>query len=113
MLAGKLQQRIAFDSRAVTDDGAGNHRADWVNQFSLWARRRYDSGREAVEAAKLSGIVGVTLVVRNFPNSRRIGTDWRCRDPRTGEVFNIRAILPSETPDYIVLKCDKGAASDG
>lgn len=113
MLAGKLRERLAFDSRAVTNDGAGNHRADWVEQFSLWARRRFDGGQEAVQAAKLTGIVGATITVRDSVKARMIGTDWRCRDPRTGDVFNIRAILPSEWPEFINLKVDKGAASDG
>jgi head-tail adaptor len=105
---GILKERIEFSKRIVTDDGHGNERSDFTPQFVIWARRKFLVGGEAVQSARLTGTTPVLLQVRATSWTRQITSDWRARDERTNEKFNIRSVTPSEDKTHIDFLCDMG-----
>lgn len=109
--AGDLRERFAFDTRSSVSDGAGNRRGQWNEQFVVPAQRGYLRGGESVVAARLEGRSPALLTIWSSVESRRITTDWRCRDVRSGEEFNIRAVTPRQTLDFIDLLVEKGVAT--
>lgn len=86
--AGDLRHRVAFDMRAVVDDGAGNERGAWQEQFSRRAAFTYAGGGESVMAARLEGRGVMKVRVRSCSQTRAIRQDWRMRDTRTGAFIN-------------------------
>ena len=95
----KLSGRVSFAARSIVDDGYGNERGDWVDQFTVWAGITYLRGSEAVIASRLEGKQPAVMRVRVSPQTRLITTDWRATDLRTGEVYNIATKV--ETPDRV------------
>jgi SPP1 family predicted phage head-tail adaptor len=110
MTAGPLRQRFAFDERVIDADGYGNERGTWVERFRVWAQRMMLRGGEDVLAARLEGRAPAVIVVRATTDARRVTTDWRARDLRSGQVFNVRAVTPRERRDYLDFLCETGVA---
>ncbi|GGD30797.1 head-tail adaptor protein [Aureimonas glaciei] len=108
--AGQLRERFAFDGPTEVDDGYGGVVAGFGEQFSVAARRQYLRGGEAVQAARLQGKQPVILTVRRSSQTEAITTQWRARDARTGEVFNIRSIEPSEDRSGFDILAEAGVA---
>ncbi|WP_143088132.1 head-tail adaptor protein [Nitratireductor indicus] len=50
------------------------------------------------------------ISVRAAADTRDVATDWRIRDVRTGEVFNIRAIEVTPNRQYVDLLVESGVA---
>lgn len=96
--AGELRERFIFEVRedlsndSPPGDGFGNMQGGWQPQFTVWAKYHPLRGTESVMASRLQGRQPAILTVRASSQTRRITTDWRCRDKRTGEAFNIRSI---------------------
>jgi head-tail adaptor len=110
MKAGKRSHRFAFDKRKTESDGAGNTIGAWEQQFVTWASRLDLRGGENVMAARLEGRKPVVIGVLRETRTVAVTTDWRCRDARTGETFNIRSIQPGEKRDMIEFLCEAGVA---
>lgn len=110
MKAGELRQRFSFASRQVTNDGMGNEQGEWVPQFEAAGKRTVLRGGEQVMADRLGGREPAIITIRHSIQARQVTTDWRCTDFRTGEIFNIRQVMPSEKRDFIELLVDKGVA---
>jgi head-tail adaptor len=123
MDAGKLNERIAFDSRGPVAADApddGNTQGDFVERFVLWTRRTYRGGSEAVIASRLEGRQPVFLMVRASSFSRQITTDWQARDTRsgkfiggrwTGVTYEIKAINLTEDRAWYLITAETGTAS--
>lgn len=110
--AGELRHRIAFERREEVDDGYGNVQADYVQQFVVWAGVQARFGGETVTAARLSGQQPLTITVRRSSQTAQITPDWRARDARTGEIYNIRSIAdPTDAGAYLELLCQSGVAT--
>ncbi|MBR0855663.1 phage head closure protein [Bradyrhizobium liaoningense] len=110
--AGALRHRMAFDRREDVDDGYGNVQADFVEQFVVWAGVEARFGGEMVTAARLAGQQPLTITVRRNAQTARITTEWRARDVRSGEVYNIRSIAdPSDRGAFLELLCQAGIAT--
>lgn len=82
--AGDLTSRLAFDSQAGVDDGLGGKTVAWSEQFQRSAKIIYQSGNEAVQAARLAGRSIYKVKLRNDSGTRQISTNWRARDVRHG-----------------------------
>ncbi|NTG48973.1 head-tail adaptor protein [Agrobacterium rhizogenes] len=108
--AGDLFFRVAFDKRVVIDDGAGNKRGDWQEQFQMRAGYAHLRGGEAVMAYRLQGRHSQVAFVRSSSLSRLVTTDWRLRDIRTGIAFNIRDVTPSDDRLWLDFLCQSGVA---
>jgi SPP1 family predicted phage head-tail adaptor len=110
--AGALRHRIAFDRRESADDGYGNTKADFVEQFVVWAGVEARFGGEAVTAARLSGQQPLTITVRRSEQTAQITPDWRARDTQSGEIYNIRSIAdPTDRAAFLELLCQSGVAT--
>jgi len=110
--AGALRHRFAFDRRETVDDGYGNTQAEFVEQFVVWAGVQARFGGETVTAARLAGQQPVTVTVRKSEQTAQINPDWRARDVRSGEIYNIRSIAdPDDSGAFLDLLCQTGAAA--
>lgn len=108
--AGDLKHRVAFDKRGVSSDGAGGNTAAFAEQFVVWAGYTHLRGGESVIAARLEGRHVQVVRVRASSTTRQVTTDWRIRDRRTQDVFNIRDITPTEDRAFIDFLCESGVA---
>ncbi len=108
--AGDLYYRVAFDKRVQVDDGAGNTEGDWEEQFSCRAAYRHLRGGESIMAGRLQGKHTQVIIVRASAQTRTVSTDWRARDVRNGDVFNIRDITHETDRLWISMLCEKGVA---
>lgn len=109
--AGDLFYRVAFDRKGQGSDGAGGRSTDFVEQFCCRAAFVHLRGGEAVQAARLQGQHTQVIRVRSAVLTRGVTTDWRIRDVRTGEVFNIRDVSPGLDRQFIDFLCQKGVAT--
>lgn len=112
MTAGELRYRFRFESRRTISDGAGNERAEFLAQFTVWTGYQPLRGGESVTAARLEARVPAILKIRNSLQARQIGSDWRAVNDRTGEIYAIRE-APQETPDraYLEMLVEGGVAA--
>jgi SPP1 family predicted phage head-tail adaptor len=111
MKAGELRERFQFAFRVETHDGLGNKQGEWVEQFTVWAKKVMLRGGENVMASRLQGRAPAVLTIRYSIQASAISTDWRCTDTRTSEVFNIRQATVSPKRDFIDLLCEAGVAA--
>lgn len=108
--AGDLYYRVAFDKRIDADDGLGNTVSDWQEQFQCRAAYRHLRGGESVMAGRLQGKHTQVIIVRASSQTRQVTTDWRVRDVRNGDVFNIRDVTHETDRAWVSLLCEKGVA---
>jgi SPP1 family predicted phage head-tail adaptor len=110
--AGELRHRIVFEKRGTSDDGYGNEQTTFEEQFTIAAKVQAKFGGEAVTAARLTGEQPVTITVRQSAQTLQITPDWRCRDARSGEIYNIRSIVdPDDRRAWLELLCQSGVAT--
>lgn len=111
MEAGNLDQRFTFLSREVIDDGYGNEvSGPFEDRFTVWAGVTYLRGSETVMASRLEGRQPVVIAVRQSANTRSITTDWKARNARTDEVYNIRTIVPTKDRAGFEITAESGVA---
>lgn len=110
MRAGKLRERFAFSRRNDVDDGIGNNQGEWIEDPPVSAELTWLRGGESVMANRLSGRSPAIVKIRYCIAASQITTDWRCRDTRSGEVFNIRQVMPGEKRDHIEFLVEAGVA---
>ena len=88
---GQLIELVAFDRRAVVDDGYGNLVAgDWQEQFQTRAKFIPLRASETVMAGRLESHGAIIMQLRTSGQTLAIGTDWQARDVRRGVSYNIR-----------------------
>ncbi|WAP67227.1 head-tail adaptor protein [Jiella pelagia] len=104
--AGLLNERIAFDEKVATQGEGGGTVSGFAEQFVVAARRRYLRGGEGVQAARLEGRQPVVLTIRRSSQSQGITPEWRARDARSGVVYEIRSVEPSEDRRDLDLLCE-------
>lgn len=108
--AGRLQHRVAFDKRVKVDDGAGNERGEFQEQFKRWAEFRHRGGSETVIAARLEGQNILGVYVRSDAQSRLIAADWQMRDVRTGTVYAINIVDAVSDRYWVYIQVRSGVA---
>lgn len=108
-----MRDRVAFEARGVTDDGYGNTEGAFSTEFEVAAKIVARLGGETVLAARLSGRQPVTITVYQSSETRRITTDWRARNVRTDEIYNIRSIADPDAGrgEVFDLLCEPGVAT--
>ena len=109
--AGDLYYRVAFDKRAEVDDGYGNTVSDWAEQFQCRAGYRHLRGGESIMAGRLQGKHAQVIIVRVSSQTRQVTTDWRVRDARTGDIFNIRDVTAETDRMFLSFLCERGVAA--
>lgn len=109
--AGDLYYRFAFDKRVDQQDGYGNTKGEWQEQFQRRAGLTHIRGGEAVMADRLQGQHTQIVFVRACSETRLITSDWRARDVRTGAVFNIREVKATTDRKWVDLLMQSGVAA--
>ena len=108
----ELYESVAFDRLTDVSDGHGGTTGAWAEQFVCRAKYVHRRGDETVQAARLEGRHLQVIRVRASSDSRTVTTDWRVRDTRSGDVFNIRFIDKSSNDRrWIYFTCEKGVAT--
>ncbi len=111
MNAGLMTERFAFDKRNTVKDDYGNEQGEWVEQHLCWTRRQFLRGGEDVIAARLEGRQPALLTIRSSVMAQQITTDWRARDTRTGDLYNIREVKLTEDRAHLEILAERGVAS--
>ena len=62
--AGALRKRLAFQTRATTQDASGQQVNTWVTAFTVWGEIEPISGRELLAAEAVQSDVTHTVLVR-------------------------------------------------
>jgi head-tail adaptor len=110
--ARQLRDRVAFEARESVISALGSAEGAFVERFSCAAEIRAKLGGEAVTAARLAGEQPVAVTVRMTEATLEITTDWRARNVRTGEIYNIRSIVdPDGGRTWRELLCQSGVAT--
>ena len=111
MRAGKLDRKMTFQSPFETEDGLGGREDGWTDAFTVRAGYTRLRGTEAVMAARLEGRQPTVIRVRASADTRRIDTDWRAIDTRSGEIFNIRSVIETDDRRWIDITGESGVAT--
>lgn len=106
----RLFEAVAFDIPTPQSDGQGGMEEGWTQGHACRANFLYLRGGETVQAARLEGRQPVVVTIRSCEAARQITPEWRMRDMRRHDVYNIRSIVPSDDRMYFELTCEKGVA---
>lgn len=91
MSASYLRGRYTFQKNVAAPDWSGHPPApEWEDQFTVWGNIQFMRGGESVISARLTARQPAILTIRNSEQARCIEADWRLKDARSGELFNIR-----------------------
>ncbi len=108
--AQELSHRISLSKRLDTDDGLGNTKGKFQEQFRLWAAFRSRGGSEAVVAARLEGRNTIGVYVRSSPQARTIDSTWRMTDVRSGESYAVKIVDSVTDRAWVYLEAQTGVA---
>lgn len=109
--AQELSHSVAFDRRDDIDDGYGNTKGEWVEQFAVRAAFRHRGGSEAVSAARLEGRNQLAVYVRASGRTQGIISEWRMRDLRTGTAYDIKIVDAVTDRRWVYLEVTAGSAT--
>jgi len=118
MQAGDLRSRISFYQREIQSDGYGNNQADYsaTASFIVAANIKPRLGGEAVLAGRLTGQNLVNITVRQSDDTSSVTVDWRAKDERSGQIYNIRSVIDPDEHTvqhgrFWEMLCEKGVAT--
>lgn len=104
---GELDQRVVFQRKTRTQDGAGGAAKSWSDVATVWAHVRPLRGRERQDGGRAEGVREYLVVVRwrdDLLDGDRI--EWR------GRYLNIR--FPQDRgrrSEYLEIEAEMGVAS--
>ena len=109
--AGDLFYRFTAQKRTDEVDNYGTTVGAFVEQFSVSGAIKHLRGSEEVLASRLGGVHPLLITVRATSLTRKITTDWRLIDARTGTEYAIRDVTPETDRAFISLLCESGVAT--
>lgn len=117
--AADLRDKVGFYKRTAAGDGYGNTQAGFPGtpEFpAVAANIAPRLGGEQVLADRLTGVNLVNITVRKSSSTATVEPDWRAKDERTAEVYNIRSIIDpnkgtSSQGRFLEMLCEKGVAT--
>lgn len=109
--AGALNERVGFAKRDSATDGLGGVSGAFTEQFSRAAGVTHLRGGEGVLAARLEGQHTVVIRVRSCSLTRAVTPEWQIEDKRTGMVYAIRDVTPTDDRAYLDFLAQSGVAS--
>lgn len=109
-MIGKLDQRITFQRKTLTSDGAGGTTAAWADladNATVWANVKAKAGREGMVNDRMTATFVSVFTIRNrsdlLPQDRIV---WG------GVYYNIRAFMSEGArPQYLAIEAERGVAS--
>lgn len=93
--AGELITPVEFESREPLPppgDENGTAIGAWRHQFFAHAKLVPLRRGESVIAGRLAGVQPYVLTIRDKAAAKYLATDWRVKNRRTGETFNITTV---------------------
>lgn len=118
--AGDLRYSVGFYQRSALSNSPpdyGNTEDSFpaTATFIVPANITPKLGGEDVLAARLTGKGLVNIVVRQSTQTATVTTDWKAKDERSGEIYNIRSVIDPDggTPNhgfYFEMLCEHGVA---
>lgn len=103
MMASGLREAVVFDEPTTTTGSLGGEVVAWSDVYSCRAQWIYQSGGEAVQAARYAGRSLYKIKIRSCPEARALTTDHRMRDTRRATVWNIREVDAITDPRWIYI----------
>lgn len=91
-VSAKLQESVAFDAPTGATGSLGGTAVGWAESHACRGQWIYQSGNEAVQAARLAGRSVYKIRVRSCDATRALTTAHRMRDTRRGTAWNIREV---------------------
>ncbi len=118
---GDLRYSVGFYQRPALSNSPpdyGNTEDDFPTTatFVVPANITPKLGGEDVLAARLTGKGFVNIVVRQSATTATVTSDWRAKDERSGEIYNIRSIIDPDGGNprhgfYFEMLCEHGVAT--
>lgn len=117
MSAGRLRERVTFQSMTEGDDGYGNTVTDWADiekspgvSLTVWADIRETLGKERVDAGRVEDSNTATLRIRASLATRALTAANRVM--MRGEAWNIRSVVPvANSGAMLDLLCERNVAT--
>lgn len=108
-----LPHRITLQRRQDVDDGFGNTKGDWVDQFTIDARIEPAKGREEVLAQRLQNVRPMEIIIPCSAMTEQIQPDWRAVNARRPtEQYAIHDVRdPDQRRLRLILTCTLGTAT--
>ena len=100
---GKLRHRLTLEREVRADDGGGGAALSWETVAEVWGSVEATSGKENVEADRISGRASYLITIRNRSD---LGPAMRFR--RDAEIFEILAVLDKDGRDrFLQCHCER------
>lgn len=118
MTVADLRYRVGFYARETVSDGYGNSQGGFAADpvFITAANIKPRLGGEQVLAGRLTGQNLVNITVRQSTDTSAVAVDWRAKDERSGQLYNIRSIIDPDQDKpqhgrFWEMLCEKGVAT--
>lgn len=109
--AGALVDRVGFQKLGQASDEAGGTISAFAEIFVCRAKIFHMRGGESVIAGRLEGRHTIIIRVRASADARTVTADWRVVDKRSGQVYAVRDVTPSDDRAYIDFLAESGVAT--
>lgn len=106
-----MNHRFAVEKPVAQANGQGGTVQGWAVQHQCWAAVMYLRGGEVVQAARLAGRQPAVITIRQCQAVSGISPEWRLRDLRSGGIWNIRAVVPTDDRAGYEMTCESGVAT--
>lgn len=110
MKAGTMRWMLRLERPDTVADDFGAPVKSWVEIATVPAAIDSISGREYFGADRELAEATWRLTIRAIPGVA-IEPDWRATDTRSGQVFDIRAVLPSHERAMFTLAASSGSTN--
>lgn len=107
MRAGTLKQLVALQTLQATQGADGQPSQTWVTVAAPWCNIRHLNGAEALRSGAPVSTVACSVRMR-----KRVATPGQRILTASGAIYDVRAVLPENTGEYIDLVCVAGV-NDG
>lgn len=101
MGAGDLDVKVTLQERGQGNDGYGNRRTDFADQFQAWGHLRFLRGGEGVIESRLTSKQPAILTLRSTAQARTIAPHWRV--VAGGRAYDVKE-HPRPTDDRMFLE---------
>lgn len=110
MTAGVMLERIALDRPVQAPDAHGGVETGWQQVAEAKAAVRHLRAGETVLAGRLAGTLTIVVTIYATELTRQATPAWRMRDLRSGEIYNIRSIIPTDDRRNLEITVQSGVA---
>ena len=93
MQAGVMRKRVTLQSRATTQDAAGQQATTWADVATFWAQVEALSGREVLAAQAIQSQVSHRISLRYSPEFASPTAVSAMRLLYAGRIFNIATCM--------------------